>query len=49
METINLLRNAVMDIDNLEEYYLFQFKSITQHVIKEIKKYRYGLILDRFF
>lgn len=49
METINLLRNAVMDIDNLEEYYLFQFESITQHVNEEIKKYKYGFILDRYF
>lgn len=49
MKTLNLLKNAVMEIGNLEEYYLFQFDSIFKHVTKESKKYKYGISLDKYF
>lgn len=45
----DLLRNALADIENLQDYYNSQKKYVRDYVLSNIEKYRYGVIIDRFF
>lgn len=44
-----LLRDALTDIENLQEYYNTQKKYVHQYVKDNVKRYKYGILLDRFF
>ncbi len=49
MSMTELLRNSIRRIDNLYDYYLVQEESVNKYVCKSVKKYKYGIILDKFF
>ena len=49
MELNYLLQQAIMNIQNLQEYYEYQIKKTESYVNKEIKKYKYGVILEKYF
>lgn len=49
MELIFLLDKAVCNVQNLYEYYITQIDSVIERVKKEGDKYKYGLILEKFF
>ena len=44
-----LLMNAIRQIDNLYDYYLAQEAFLKKHVNQKLKKYKYGLLLHKFF
>lgn len=44
-----LLMDALTDIENLQDYYDSQKKYVREYVKENIEKYKYGIILDRFF
>lgn len=44
-----LLDYSIKQIDNLHSYYLSQHDYTMGYVEKNLKKYKYGLILDKFF
>lgn len=44
-----LLKDALTDIENLQEYYDSQKEYVYQYVKDNIEKYKYGVLLDRFF
>lgn len=44
-----ILKNAVKDIHYLVEYYNNQLDSVNEHTKKELPKYNYSAILDKFF
>lgn len=46
---LDVLQSVVMDINDLQEYYLYQSKSVKEHIKKTLPKYKYGLTLDRYF
>lgn len=45
----HLLRRAITDIENLQEYYSSQIEYVHMYVKNNIEKYKYGVLLDRFF
>ncbi len=44
-----LLKDAITDIETLQEYYCSQKEFVHAYVKENIRKYRYGVLLDRFF
>ncbi len=44
-----LLKNVLLDIENLKNYHDSQEKHVFLYVKDNMKKYRYGLLIDRFF
>lgn len=44
-----LLKDALIDIENLQKYYDSQKDFVCQYVKDNIEKYKYGVLLDRFF
>lgn len=48
-ELYYLLKNALSDIENLNDYYSAQSKNVHDYIIEKIEKYKYGVVLDRFF
>ena len=44
-----LLRDSIGRINNLYDYYIAQEISVSRYVRKNIKRYKYGMILDQFF
>ena len=44
-----LLEDAITEIENLQDYYNAQKKYVNKYVKDNIRKYKYGIILDRFF
>ena len=45
----HLLKNAINQIDNLNDFYTCQYDYVVKRVIKNRSKYKYGLTLDKFF
>ncbi len=45
----DLLKHALSDIENLQEYYASQKEYIHQYVLQNIEKYEYGVWLSLFF
>ena len=44
----DLLKEAITDIENLQEYYNLQKEYVYKYVKNNIKKYKYGVLLNRF-
>ncbi len=44
-----ILREALEEIETLQEYYNSQKNHVKEYVEQNIEKYRYGLTIDRFF
>lgn len=44
-----LLRTALDNIDNLYDYYNSQKKYVKDYVTKNLEKYKYGVMIDRYF
>ncbi len=44
-----LLKKSISRINNLNDYYVAQEHSVERYVIENIKKYKYSIILDKFF
>ena len=44
-----LLKNAIDSIDNLHDYYNSQKKYVKEYVVENIEKYKYGVMIDRYF
>ena len=49
MELKYLLQQAITNIQNLQEYYEHQIEQTELYVNKKIEKYKYGVILDKYF
>lgn len=46
---LNLMQSVTSDIENLQEYFSYQSKTLTTHIFEEVPKYKYGLTLDNYF
>lgn len=44
-----LLRDALDSIDNLHDYYNSQKKYVKDYVVGNLERYKYGVIIDRYF
>lgn len=49
MELTILLNDAITSIQNLEDYYINQIDVVTKQVNVESERYKYGVILEKFF
>lgn len=49
MEFVFLLENSIDKIQNLKEYYETQIKNIETHLESEKGRYKYGVLLEKFF
>lgn len=49
MELTLLLDDAVCNVSNLKEYYITQIDIVTKNVFEKIEKYKYGVILEKYF
>ena len=45
----DLLKNAINQIDNLNDYFVNQYDYVLKRVNKNKDKYKYGILLDKFF
>lgn len=46
---LNLMQSVTSDIENLQEYFSYQSKTLTTHMFEEVPKYKYGLTLSNYF
>lgn len=49
MELIILLNDAITSIQNLKDYYMNQIDFVTKQVDIEAERYKYGVVLEKFF
>ena len=49
MELTIMLNDAISSIQNLENYYMNQIDIVMKQVRKEMKRYKYGVVLEKFF
>lgn len=49
MELIYILDSAIASIQNLESYYLSQIDVVMKRVKENGEKYKYGVVLEKFF
>ena len=49
MELTILLDDAITSIQNLEDYYLNQIDSVMEQIEVDAQRYKYGVVLEKYF